>query len=56
MASEGEEVKGELGGVGNKRSAEKKEVVISECPVQAVVVYPDRAEVRGVQYFVCGKN
>lgn len=25
--------------------AEKKEVVISDCPVQAVVVYPDRAEV-----------
>lgn len=26
-------------------SAEKTEVVISDCPVQAVVVYPDRAEV-----------
>lgn len=26
-------------------SAEKKEVVISDFPVQAVVVYPDRAEV-----------
>lgn len=25
--------------------AGKKEVVISDCPVQAVVVYPDRAEV-----------
>ena len=24
---------------------EKKEVVVTACPVQAVVVYPDRAEV-----------
>ena len=27
------------------KDAEKEEVVISDCPVQAVVVYPDRAEV-----------
>lgn len=31
---------------GDLKDAEKKEVVISDCPVQAVVVYPDRAEVR----------
>lgn len=30
---------------GSLDNAEKKEVTISECPVQAVVVYPDRAEV-----------
>ncbi len=29
----------------SKKEAEKKEVVISKCPVQGVVVYPDRAEV-----------
>ena len=28
-----------------KGTAEKKEVVITDCPVQSVVVYPDRAEV-----------
>ena len=29
-----------------KTTGEKKEVVITTCPVQTVVVYPDRAEVR----------
>ena len=28
-----------------KDVAEKEEVIITECPVQSVVVYPDRAEV-----------
>ena len=36
-----EDLKEDLG------SGEKKEVVITDCPVQTVVVYPDRAEVGG---------
>lgn len=32
------------------KGAEKMEVVISDCPVQAVVVYPDRAEVGSCFY------
>ena len=34
-----------------KKLSGKKEVIISECPVHTVVVYPDRAEVswRGIR-------
>lgn len=34
------------GGESGKKSVEKKEVIISEYPVQSVVVYADRAEVK----------
>lgn len=39
--SDTEEVRGNTAGA----SGEKKEVVITDCPVQSVVVYRDRAEV-----------
>ena len=47
-----DEVKGELG---DKKEVEKKEVVISECPVQAVIVYADRAEV-GIRWWGCSST
>lgn len=43
MASEEEDLKDSAAA-----PVEKKEVVITECPVQSVVVYADRAEVRDI--------
>ena len=40
-----------------KKPAGKKEVIISDCPVHSVVVYPDRAEVsRTGRMITCPRN